>query len=302
MSFLKDYFYFSRAERFGIFGLCGLLLLALIIKLSMPYWMSAKNYDTSAFAEEIKQFRLAVSANTQTESHIYVQNEIELFYFDPNRASDEDWEKLGLNGRQIRNIRNYQASGGNFRRKEDLQKLYSISSTQFRQLEPYIRIAANQVTVGQISTEKTKKIETKTTVTPQKTKLTVELNTADSSLLTQLPGVGTVLATRTLKYRNLIGGFANVEQLSEVYGINRELIERLADQLTIDSSQIRKIPVNKATLNELAKHPYINEQQARGILTFRRLQKRIDNIDELTRNNILEPETAEKIKPYLSFD
>ena len=311
MSFLNDYFYFSRAERYGIFGLCGLILLALIIKLSIPFWIKPKNYDIETFADEIKQFQIAV--NTQTESattersqrSLYSQSETELFYFDPNHISDKEWEKLGFNERQIRNIRNYQKSGGNFRKKEDLQKLYTISNTQYVRLEPYIRIASNNLPTDRTVTKEstTPHILPKTShPSSLTTNLIIELNNADSALLTQLSGIGPVLATRTLRYRNLIGGFVNVQQLNEVYGVNPELVERLSNYLSIDTSLVRKIPINKATLNELTKHPYINEQQARGILAFRKFQTRIDNLDELIKNNIIQPETAQKIKPYISFE
>jgi len=307
-SFLKNYFIFSRAERFGILGLCSVILLVLIIRLSAPMWRKIHTPDTSAFADEIAQFRLAVGSNEQAEQPIInEQAEVELFFFDPNRATDEEWEKLGLNERQIRNIRNYQASGGSFRRREDLQRLYTISATQYQRLEPYIRIAANAQPARQsaltVTNSRAVDEPENIVVSPQAdAKILIELNTADSALLTQLPGIGSVLAARTVRYRNLIGGFTDVAQLGEVFGINQDLAERLAPQLSIDSSLVRKIQINTVTLNNLTRHPYLDEQQARGIINYRRLQNRINNIDELVRNNILERETAEKIKPYLSFE
>ena len=311
-TFLKDYFNFSRAERFGVVALCGCVLLAMIVRWSLPYWKSPEISDISVFAEEISRFRCAVDSvlfakNQSGTSPAYLQSTPDFFYFDPNQTTDKEWEKLGLNERQIRNIHNYQASGGHFKRKEDLQKLYTISATQFQLLEPYIRFAANAPSAKQVAPEVlpvpgTKESE-RITVTPRReTKLQIELNTADSSLLTQLTGIGPVLASRTLRYRNRIGGFVDVAQLSEVYGINRELVEQLASQLSADSLLIRKISVNKATFKELIAHPYFNEQQVRGVLNYRKLQNRINNLDELVRNNILQREDAAKIRPYLSFE
>ena len=307
-SFLRDYLNFSRAERFGILGLCGCILLVLFVKWLMPYWVKNIAPDIDAFAEEIAQFRLAVAlaatANEQTETFMYMQPVVTgFFYFDPNKATDAELSRLGLNDRQIRNIRNYQTSGGNFKRKEDFQKLYTISATQYQRLEPYIRIAGNETLTKQpVATVSANLIEeTEIAANPQ-TKLQIELNLADSSLLTKLSGIGPVLAARTVRYRNLIGGFASVEQLGEVYGVNRDLVERLSAQLSADSTLIRKIPVNMANLNALVSHPYINEQQARGILYYRRLQNRINNLNELIQNNILDGETAVKIRPYLSFE
>jgi competence ComEA-like helix-hairpin-helix protein len=240
---------------------------------------------------------------------MYVQTESEYFYFDPNGATDHEWIKLGFNGRQIRNIRNYQASGGKFKRKEDLQKLYTISAIQYQRVEPYIRISENNRTA--VKPSKTwdassrniaKQDENNVAGSQRIAKPKIEINTADSSLLTQLPGIGPVFAARTVKYRNAIGGFINVTQLSEVYGINADLVERLTPLVSVDSSLIRKISLNTANLNTLIKHPYINEQQARGIIEYRKRQNRINNLNELIKNNIIERETAEKIKPYLSLE
>ena len=311
-SFVKDYFNFSRAERFGVLALCGCVLLAMTVKWLLPCWNSPRLPDTSAFAEEITRFRRAVDSvlvakDLSGTPLVYLQTTSDFFYFDPNRTTDREWEKLGLNERQIRNIRNYQASGGHFKRKEDLQKLYTISDTQYRLLEPYIRFAANDPPLKQPTPDiqpapDTKETE-RTTATPRReTKRQIELNTADSSLMTQLTGIGPVLASRTIKYRNRIGGFVDVAQLGEVYGINRELVEQLTSQLSADSLLVRRISVNKATFKELISHPYLNEQQVRGILNYRKLQNRIDSLDELVRNNILKHEDAKKIRPYLTFE
>jgi len=306
-SFLKDYFNFSRAERFGILGLCGCILLVLTIKWTLPYWTKRHVPDVAEYENEIAQFRRAADSvhiiKDPTEFSTYVQSAPDLFYFDPNKIVDDEWTRLGLNERQIRNIRNYQAKGGNFKRKEDLQKLYTIPAAQYRILEPYIRISGNEPVAKQSVAEiQRTTFEAKETKVAETKFLTVELNTADSSLLTKLPGIGPVLASRTIRYRNRMGGFADVAQIGEVYGINAELAEQLAAQLSADSSLIRKIPVNMATFRDLISHPYLNEQQVRGILNYRKLQNRIHHMDELVQNNILKREEAEKIRPYLKYD
>ena len=301
-TFLKDYFRFSRAERFGILALCGCILLILIVKWSLPYWIKPRIPDITAFSEEIAQFRRAVDSVSHTKDIVELQSAPDFFFFDPNKTTDEEWEKLGLNERQIRNIRNYQASGGQFKRKEDLQKLYTISATQYQRFEPYIRFTANVSSDSEIRPAPVTKEPERTPYAQRSAaKLQIELNTADSSQLTQLPGIGPVLASRTIKYRDRIGGFADVSQLTEVYGVNGDLVERLTSQLSADTSLIRKIPVNTATYRDLIAHPYLNDQQVRGIMNYLRLQKHINSLDELVQNNILKREDAERLRPYLEF-
>jgi DNA uptake protein ComE-like DNA-binding protein len=296
----KKYFDFSRSERFGILALCGVLLVTLAVRVYMPFRDVTAETDFSVYEEEIASFLQSVDS-LQTadmpETDIESASEIAYFYFDPNTVADEGWKKLGLNERQIRNIRNYQAKGGRFRRKEDVKKLYTIPIVLYESFSPYIRIAEEQENI------RPKQLTaTITASAPTKTKLSMELNAADSAALTQLPSIGPVLASRIVKYRRLTGGFSAVAQLGEVYGIDSARTALLSPYLSVDSSLIRKIPINKATLKELSIHPYLTDEQARGILYYRRLQKTVTTLDELIKNNILLPEEARRIAPYLSFE
>jgi competence protein ComEA len=66
-----------------------------------------------------------------------------LFVFDPNTASLQEFQKLGLSEKQASTIKNYLNKGGSFKTKEDLKKIYGISADQYNQLEPYIFIEKN---------------------------------------------------------------------------------------------------------------------------------------------------------------
>lgn len=309
-SFLKDYLHFSRYERYGIVGLCVAVVLLLIIKTLLPCFIKSGSVDVSAYEKDITAFRRAVDSVQLLRAQAEVlpdafRPESSLFYFDPNHITDKEWEKLGLNARQIRNIRNYLARGGYFSKKEDLQKIYTLPVAQYKILEPYILIRkkSSPAKVTKES-EQPEHIpdESPAPVIPEKSSLLVELNTADSSLLVQLPGIGPVLASRILRYRNLIGGFADISQLTEVYGIKPETVNRMASQLSTDSTFIRKIRINHATFRDLVRHPYLNEQQVHGILKYLKLQERIHQPEELVRNHILTQEDMRRLMPYLSFD
>ncbi|GHT25253.1 competence protein ComEA [Bacteroidia bacterium] len=300
---LKRYFNFSHSEKYGIMVLCGLILLAFIVKLNLTEWLTQAKVDVQGYDEALTVFRASEEPDENTTEITPAEepaNERAYFYFDPNHTGDHEWQKLGFNERQIRNIRNYQAKGGSFRKKEDLKNLYTVPLPLYESVAPYIRFGSEQTHTS--SAKPTAKPQSTARHSETAAAAVIELNSADSALLTQLRGVGPVFASRIVKYRNRMGGFAHVEQLSEVYGIDSALVAQLKPQLTADSGFIRKISVNRAAFKEMVSHPYLNEQQTRGILYYRKIQTSVKTMDELVKNKILTQEDAQKIAPYLSFE
>jgi DNA uptake protein ComE-like DNA-binding protein len=209
----------------------------------------------------------------------------ELFLFDPNTATDKDFMRLGLSEKQIKTIRNYQSKGGSFRRKEDFFKIYGISESQKNALADYIAIEKNETVVPE------KKAETAI--------IQIEINAADSVKLMQLPGIGDKLSKRIVKYRDLLGGFYDIAQLKEVYGLNEKVIKQMDGMIKVDPGSIHKIDLNFAEWNELARHPYIQKNLARQIVKFRIKYGSIHEASVLRDSMILSIDEYTRLKPYL---
>jgi DNA uptake protein ComE-like DNA-binding protein len=135
-----------------------------------------------------------------------------------------------------------------------------------------------------------------------KSRSPIDLNACDSAALESLPGIGPVLSVRILKYRNLLGGYASVSQLTEVYGLPPETYEMIKGRLFADSLSVKKINVNSVGYKELSRFPYLESYDVTAILKFRQIQNKIQNLEELVKNNVLAPEKAARIKPYLAFE
>jgi DNA uptake protein ComE-like DNA-binding protein len=138
--------------------------------------------------------------------------------------------------------------------------------------------------------------------TVRQQKSLIEINSSDSASLVRLPGIGPVLSSRIIKYRNLIGGFVSVDQLKEVYGLKEETFNMISARLCADSLLIRKIKINKADYRELIRHPYFQRNEVPGILKYKELQGKITRIEDLIDNNLISPETGKKIRAYLDFE
>jgi competence protein ComEA len=130
----------------------------------------------------------------------------------------------------------------------------------------------------------------------------LEINTCDSASLEALPGIGPVLSTRIIKFRKLLGGFASVNQLREVYGLSEEVFNIISLKVYADSTAVRKIKINSAEYKELIRLPYFEKYEVTAILKYRELKGSIKSMDEMIVNKLIAREKTEKIRPYLEFE
>lgn len=130
----------------------------------------------------------------------------------------------------------------------------------------------------------------------------VELNSADTAELQRLYGIGPTFAVRIAKYRDLLGGYVRKEQLMEVYGMDSARFRGIADNVTVDASQVRRIAINSATLDELRRHPYLDYYQARAITDYLKKGNRIEKPDDLLLVNLIDEATLRKMKDYIQFN
>ena len=207
----------------------------------------------------------------------------ELFAFDPNKATDDEFLRLGLSQKQLSIIRNYQNKGGIYRNKADFFKMWGLRDDQKKELSDYIIIEGkNNSLSGKLTVKE----------------LSIELNTADSIQLKQLPGIGDKLSKRIVKYRDILGGFYSLTQLKEVYGLNEQTILLIKDKVTLDSTKIRKLDVNFADLSELSRHPYLHKILAGKIIKFRTKNGSIHDLIVLRDSMILNIDEYNRLKHY----
>ena len=129
----------------------------------------------------------------------------------------------------------------------------------------------------------------------------VDINRVDSAQLLPLPGIGPVFAGRIIRYRELLGGYISVSQLSEVYGLPQETIEAISGQLVIDTSAVKKLELNRATFSELLRHPYLEYDNVKSLVGYRDFRDTIRSFRELQINHILPDSLLTRIRPYLGL-
>lgn len=261
-----------------------LIIIALIV--AAPYLWHCFHHEP---VMDLKDFNKAVaqlkstggnSGNEHTSDDAKNPNPT-LFKFDPNSLPADQWAKLGLSGKQISVLKNYEAKGGRFYTKTDLQKIYSITPEDYKRLEPYINLPE------QFISKKTDEI--------------VEINSADSAKLIQIKGIGAGFASRIIKYRTQLGGLVKKEQLMEIYGIDTAKYHELAPHISVNAAHIHKIHINAVTVDELRPFPYLNFKQMNAIVEYRKQHGDYHSVEDLRQIVILDGEILRKIAPYLTF-
>jgi competence ComEA-like helix-hairpin-helix protein len=230
------------------------------------------------------------------KSEIHAAQKAERFNFDPNGLSANDWKRLGLSEKQIRMIKNFESKGGKFRKKEDLGKMYCISPELYRSLEAFIRIQPQPSLFAEGRVEPP---NVPGNTPPAASR--VELNSADSAMLTTVKGIGPFFAKQIIKYRNSLGGFHSKEQLLEVWKFDSEKYAIVEGHITVDASRVRKININTCEAAEL-KIPYIKWNVANAIVNYRKQHGKFKTIEEIRNTDLVDEETLRKIAPYLIVD
>ncbi len=204
----------------------------------------------------------------------------ELFAFDPNTVTAEEMKNLGFKPKLIRTIKNYRSKNGRFRVKEDFQKIYGVTEDFYHKMAPYIEIPPPKP-------KEQKKI------------VLIDLNTASEKDFLEIY-IDKRMASKIIKYRDLLGGYYSMKQLEEVYGMNEYTLSNLLKKSEI-KTPVQKLNINKKELKELVKHPYISYEIANDLTRYRKRKGAYTDLETLKIKKILTEKDWEKLLPYLSL-
>ena len=315
----KDFFNFSKRERVTIIALTFLIIMVQVLIWTKDSWVKFLPEEMEHKYQQkkgLEAYRDSVTAQkpvyaTQQRSY-EKKTPVKLVPFNPNTADSMTLRSLGLRSYVVKNILNYRRKGGQFRKPSDFARIYGLEPDVFAKLEKFIQMDAqrsSETVKGQgalpsnfVTTEKPVEPAAEKTIDLQPSvPANFDLNTADTSMLQQLKGIGSYTANRITRYRNQLGGYYSMTQLSEIKGLYPESLARLQSMLKIDPSRINTLNVNKASLEKLKAHPYLSFYQAKVIVELRKARGKINLIDELKTFKEFTTEDLERLKWYLSF-
>lgn len=273
---VRNWFGYTRGERRSSF----ILLLIIILVITIRYTIPENNITVEEISGNISGIDSLSNERSSRE---------QLFLFDPDNASYDTLVKLGFTEKEANKIVKYRNKGGKFKRPGEIKKVDGVGKDKAKKFIPYVKV--NSITTGQVLS-----------VSYQKKSTILDINNCDSASLERLSGIGPVLAARIIKYRHLLGGFARISQLKEVYGLTQETYNLIEGSLYVDSLVITSIKINSADYKELVRFPYFERYEITAILKYRELEGKLTGISDLVENKLVTKEKAAKIVPYLNFE
>jgi DNA uptake protein ComE-like DNA-binding protein len=219
----------------------------------------------------------------------------EEFYFDPNTADSTQLLRLGLPAWMVRNIYRYRARGGVYRSKRDFAQTYGLTKKDYLRLEPYIRISDDYQAASTLFSKE----ERDTLRYPAKLKdgEYIVLNTADTTELMKVPGIGSYYAKEIVRHGKWIGGYVSVDQLDEI----EDFPQTAKKYFVVSHPTPQRLNINKLSLQELRRHPYINYYQAKAIVDYRRLHGDIKSLRDLRFSSDFTDEDIRRLEPYIAY-
>jgi competence ComEA-like helix-hairpin-helix protein len=309
-----EYLSFTRKERIGMIALVLLLMAYPTIPFIYALLHKPKQVDHAAFEKEIASLKVKEPDSSSAYSKKNYDNagyfqyqpseknyynkttKGELFYFDPNNLSVDGWIRLGVREKTAKTIQKYISKGGRFYKPEDIAKIWGLHEDEVKRLLPYVRLEAKPAKEYNKYSDLEKG---KTYEKPKYTIATVNVNNADTAAFIALPGIGSKLAARIIAFREKLGGFYKAEQVAETYGLPDSVFQKIKNKLVINGSNVKKLNINTATVDELKTHPYLRYNIANAIVQYRGQHGSFSAVSDIKKIMVVTDEIYNKVVPYL---
>jgi len=296
----KDFFYYSKSERRAVVFLMALVAI-LVVAIVMSPDRAEFPGKTAPDSLALKNRRTLAGKNSGDWEH-GAEVRMELHNFDPNTIDSIGLLRLGLSSFVVRNVIKYRNKGGRFATPESFSRIYGLTDDKFQELKPYIHISESfgrkQKRKEVLSVERKHERKDSVIVYKYPEGTLVDVNLADTTELKKIPGIGSGISRAIVAYRTRLGGFCSLEQLLEVKYVTPDLLE----WFKLENDSLRKLDINKSSLEKLRSHPYLNFYQAKVIVEHRRTRGNIKSLSQLSLYEEFTEKDLMRLAAYISFD
>ena len=290
----KSYFQFSKEQQRGILGLFLIIIAIQVVSFFVDFKTTPK-----VNLEEQKWLALnsEINALENQQNHQLVK----MYPFNPNFINDYKGYKLGMSVAELDKLQVFRKQNKYVNSAEEFQVVTGVSDSLLAVLSPYFKFP------DWVKNKTTSKPVAFSNKNPayfsKKEKLVVkDINQATQEDLKKVYGIGDGLSVRILKEKEKFGGFVSMDQMNDVWGLSPEVIAELTKSFSVKSvPEVKKIHINDASLKELMAFPYFRYALAKSIITYRSMNGKIANAEDLTKISGFPVEKINIIALYLEF-
>jgi DNA uptake protein ComE-like DNA-binding protein len=275
MKIFKSHFWYNKSQRNGVFLLVVFILL-LQGFIFADVFSSDKIIDINqpeilAFQNQIDSLRVIEIENRKPK----------IYPFNPNYITDYKGEQLGMSLEEIDRLLVFRKTNKFVNSKKEFQKITKISDSLLNSISPYFKfpdwvLKRNKEPKNSFVSKVYKKPLFKQSIS------TSDINKATVEDFKTINGIGFAFSERIIKYRTKLQGFSLSNQLYEVWGLEKEVADRVLSTFKIiEKPTIKKINVNTVSFKELLKNPYIDYDLCIKIFNYRDEVAELQEISEL---------------------
>jgi competence ComEA-like helix-hairpin-helix protein len=333
MRWIRRYFGYSRGEARGMVGLLAVGVVAIVAPILLRpeptvYLPEADQRELDRLTTSLKDHRTfeqgyasrypkrAASSSGPGGSRYPKVAQVALAPFDPNALSAEGWEARGVPHFVAARMVKYREAAGGFKAKAQVKKMYGLEDALYQRLAPFMQLPDEAPERGKPAAYAANQpgpdgkfpafanADAAAGKFPRKPRnlQPFDLNSADTTQLMQIRGIGAGRAKWIVRYRNQLGGYLREDQLDEVFVLRdapdlRDSVKKYT--FVAPGFAPKAVNVNTASFEEMYLQPYIGKPRARIIVAYRQQHGPFKRVEDLKQIPILKAEDWEKMRPYV---
>lgn len=301
----RFFYQYSKEQQKGV-----LVLLVVILLVQLAYYAIDAFGVTTENKKSVEEKEwLAHQAEIDSLKENNSNKKFKIYPFNPNFISDYKGYTLGMSVEEIDRLHTYRAEDKYVNSATEFQQVTKVSDSLLNTISPYFKFPdwvknkkqTKRVRVVNGAVKHERSIYKPKNDEPE-IKIALDINTATDEDLVKVYGIGKVFAKRILRKREKLGAFVSMKQMDEFPAFSPEAVLGLKKAFTvIDTSGIKRIDINAASLNKLRYFEYFNKDIARAIITERSMKGKISGIKQLSKINGFPVEKEDIIALYLKF-
>ncbi len=297
MNIFKSHFWYNKSQRNGIF-LLTILIIVLQIFIFVDVFaddeiINTNNPELVAFQKQIDSLKVIEIENRKPK----------VYPFNPNYITDYKGEQLGMSLEEIDRLLAFRKTNKFVNSKEEFQNITKVSDSLLSKISPNFKFPDWVVKQNQSSNSSR---NTKANFTPNNYKKkevkrsTTDINKATAEDFQSISGIGSAFSKRIIQYRSKLQGFSFDDQLYEVWGLDKEVADKVLLVFKIDEKPIiKKVNINTIEFKQLLKNPYVDYELCKKIFNYRDEVAELQNISQLKYIEGFPLELYDRIVLYL---